>query len=70
MSVLVQMGEQHFEIADELLDQHEISAEEFDAKRETETVADKEIKPSEFYADAVQIGCGCCTHKAGYGASC
>lgn len=46
MSVLVQMGEQHFEITDELLDQHEISAEEFDAKRETETVADKEIKPS------------------------
>ncbi len=69
MSVLVKSGEQHFEISDSDLAACVISGEEFDARNGAGSVADRNLLFSA-YSDAVQIGCGCCTSKKSYGASC
>ena len=69
MSILVKSAERYFEIDAETLARCAISSADFDAKSGAEPVADRDLL-STVYSEAVQIGCGCCTSKQSYGASC
>lgn len=69
MSILIKSGEEHYEISEEVLATHAISAEDFERKSAKGDVGDENPTWDE-YDDAVQIGCGCCMDKASYGASC
>ena len=67
MSTLLKSEDQYYEIDEADLDQCEMS--DHDDRGETVEVADRNLL-SETYSEAVQIGCGCCTSKESYGASC
>ena len=69
MSILIKSAGRHFEIDAETLARCTISRAEFDAKSGSGVVADRNLL-STVYSEAVQIGCGCCTSKKSYGASC
>lgn len=69
MSILIQSGDQYFEISAETLAEHAISADEYESRSREGTVGEESPAWDE-YADSVQIGCGCCMSKASYGASC
>jgi len=69
MSILVKSEDQYFEIDEGDLARCAISDAELDARSDSGDVADRNLL-SEVYSEAVQIGCGCCTSKKSYGASC
>jgi hypothetical protein len=69
MSVLLKSDERYFEISDEDLARSAIPVEDFEMKSNALDVADRNLV-FDAYSEAVQIGCGCCTDKSSYNASC
>jgi len=69
MSILIKSGEEYYEINSETLAACAISHDDFEVKRAGSEVADQSLT-WDAYADAVEIGCGCCMNKKSLFASC
>jgi len=69
MSILIKSGEEYYEIGGETLEKCAIGPDDYEVKRMDAEVADRGLS-WDAYADAVEIGCGCCMNKKSLFASC